>query len=127
MKGSILIVDDETVTREMLRMLLELSGFIADEAVDGLEALEKVKEHRPDAMILDVMMPRLDGIATCEQLRANPDMADLFILMLSGGNYHDSGLEAGANMYMEKPMNTSELITALKSIVQQQTTAVSTD
>lgn len=116
MNGTILIVDDETVTRHMLRMLLELSGFVIDEARDGIEALEKVKQHRPDAMILDVMMPRLDGIATCEQLRANPDTADLFILLLSGGDYQERGLKAGANMVMEKPMNANSLIEALRTI-----------
>ena len=116
MSGSILIVDDEIITRDMLRMLLELYGFVADEAEDGLEALDKVKQHRPDAMILDVMMPRLDGIATCERLRANPDTADLFILMLSGGNHHDRGLAAGANVYMEKPMNVDNLIQTLRSM-----------
>jgi DNA-binding response OmpR family regulator len=116
MSISILIVDDETVTRHMLKMLLELSGFVIDEASDGLEALEKVKQQVPDAMILDVMMPRLDGITTCEQLRADPETADLFILMLSGGNEYVRGMEAGANLYMEKPMNADSLIQALKSL-----------
>lgn len=116
MNRSILIVDDETVTRHMLRMLLELSGFIINEARDGIEALEKVKQHRPDAMILDVMMPRLDGIGTCEQLRANPDTADLFIVLLSGGDYHERGLKAGANVVMEKPMNADNLIKTLRII-----------
>lgn len=115
MNGSILIVDDDNVTRKLMRMLLELSGFIVDEAKDGLEALEKVEHHRPDAMILDVIMPRLDGIATCKRLRANPDTADLFILMHSGENYHDHGLAAGANMYMEKSMDVNNLIDVLKS------------
>lgn len=116
MSSSILIVDDETVTRHMLKMLLEFSGFVIDEARDGLEALEKVKQHIPDAMILDVMMPRLDGIATCKQLRADPDTADLFIVMLSGGNDHERGLEAGASLFMQKPMNADNLIQALKSL-----------
>ncbi|MCB9420123.1 MAG: response regulator [Ardenticatenaceae bacterium] len=116
MNTSVLIVDDETVTRHMLKMLLELSGFVIDEAKDGLEALEKVKQRIPDAMILDVMMPRLDGITTCERLRANPDTADLFIIMLSGGNDYDRGMEAGASLFMEKPMNADRLIHTLKSL-----------
>ncbi len=116
MNTSVLIVDDETVTRHMLKMLLELSGFIIDEAKDGLEALEKVKQRRPDALILDVMMPRMDGITTCEQIRANPDMADLFILLLSGGDYQERGLKAGANVVMEKPMNANSLIKILQAI-----------
>jgi CheY-like chemotaxis protein len=62
------------------------------------------------------MMPRLDGITTCEQLRANPDTADLFILLLSGGDYHERGLKAGANVVMEKPMNASSLIEILQAI-----------
>lgn len=112
---SILIVDDDTVTRRLMRMLLELSGFVVDEASNGLEALEKVEHQRPDAMILDVMMPRLDGIATCKQLRANPDTADLFILMHSSSNHHDLGLAAGANMYMEKSMDVNHIVDVLKS------------
>ncbi len=119
MNTTVLIVDDETVTRHMLKMLLELSGFVIDEARDGVEALEKVKQHIPDAMILDVMMPRLDGITTCRQLRDDPDTADLFILMLSGGDDHTRGLEAGANIYMEKPMNADSLIQTLKSLSKQ--------
>ncbi|MEJ2747147.1 MAG: response regulator [Anaerolineae bacterium] len=123
MNRSILIVDDEITTREMLRMLLELSGFVAEEAEDGLEALAKVKQHRYQAMILDVMMPRLDGLATCQRLRANPETADLFVLMLSGGNYRDRGLAAGANLYMEKPMDPHALIAALESALQPQAVA----
>lgn len=120
MTYSVMIVDDEPMTRQMLHMLLELEGFKVFEAEDGVEALEKTRRFRPDAMILDVMMPRMDGLVACRKLRARPDTADMPIIMLSGKINHNSaevGLAAGADMYMSKPMKTEELLAALRRLV----------
>lgn len=113
MGNTVLVVDDDMVIRRMLRMLLEMTGYTVIEAKDGLMALEMVAEHRPQAMILDIMMPNLDGISVCKRLRAEGETAVLPIIILSGGKFKDEALAAGANMYMGKPMKTNELLAAL--------------
>lgn len=113
MGSTVLVVDDEIMTRSMLRMLLEITDYTVFEAEDGVEALQMVAEHQPQAMILDVMMPKLDGIEVCKRLRAGGETAVLPIIILSGGKYKEEALAAGANMYMEKPMRTEKLLSAL--------------
>lgn len=113
MKKSILVVDDEWRTREMLRMFLELEGFEVFEAEDGQDAIEKAELYNPNVMILDVMMPRMDGITACKKLRASDKTAALPIIMLSGKTQEQAireGLEAGATAYMTKPMSHKELL-----------------
>jgi len=111
--GTVLVVDDEVTSRFMLRMLLEMTGYTVLEAEDGVVALEMVAEHQPQAMILDVMMPRLDGISVCKALRARKETAVLPIIVLSGGNYKEECLAAGANTYMQKPMSADHLFDTL--------------
>ena len=116
MSRSILVVDDEEVTREILQILLEMEGFTVFAAADGLEALEKVAECRPDLIILDLMMPRLDGLGVCKQLRAQPETADLAIILLSGNSQDravTAGLRAGANAYLMKPIDPPLLLSEI--------------
>jgi len=113
MNRSILVVDDEDVTREILQMLLEMEGFTVYAAADGVEALEKVVECRPDLIVLDLMMPRLDGLGVCKHLRAQPETANLAIILLSGNSQDravTAGLRAGANTYLMKPIDPPVLI-----------------
>ncbi len=113
MKPTILVVDDEPNIRQMLSMLLTLNGFAVDEAIDGLQALDKVHENMPSLMILDVMMPNLDGISVCKRLRADPETVHLPIIILSGKTHLNAdveGLAAGADYYMFKPMKIDELL-----------------
>jgi DNA-binding response OmpR family regulator len=120
MKKSVLVVDDEWRTREMLRMLLELEDYEVFEAEDGLDALEKAELYNPDVMILDVMMPKMDGIDTCKALRRNEKTADLPIIMLSGKTQEQAireGLAAGATAYMTKPMSHKELLTNIHAAI----------
>ncbi|MBO0841076.1 MAG: response regulator, partial [Sciscionella sp.] len=77
----ILVVDDDRAVRESLRRSLQFNGYTVELASDGMLALESVAKQRPDAMVLDLMMPRLDGLAVCRQLRGNGD--DLPILVLT--------------------------------------------
>ena len=123
MNWSILVVDDEPMTQNLLRMMLEPVGYDVTSAMDGIEALERVQEVKPDAMILDVMMPRMDGITVCRTLRSQPETADLPIIMLSGKtnlNAEQEGLAAGANIYMAKPMSRADLINRLQSLILRQ-------
>jgi len=121
----VLVVDDEDMTRQMIVMLLTMDGHQSVEAENGVEALEQVAKHHPDAIILDVMMPEMDGITMCKKLRANPATASIPVLMLSGRSQIDAeqeGLEAGANVYMKKPMDPKEMLVILKKIMMQSAT-----
>jgi DNA-binding response OmpR family regulator len=123
----VLIVDDEVMTRQMLAMLLKLDGYESVEAEDGLDALEKVETHLPDAIILDVMMPRMDGVTVCKHLRSNPKTALIPVLMLSGRTQigaEEEGLNAGANVYMKKPMDPRKMLAVLKTIMARQPVTV---
>ena len=127
MNWSVLIVDDEPLTQDLLRMMLEPAGFRVTTAEHGLDALEKVKEDKPDIMILDVMMPHMDGITVCKKIRSNPETADLPIVMLSGKthlNAVEEGLAAGANRYLAKPTSRTDLIQNLHDVLSE-TAAIS--
>jgi two-component system response regulator MprA len=92
----ILVVDDDRAVRESLRRSLSFNGYTVDLAEDGVEALEAINNERPDALVLDVMMPRLDGLEVCRQLRSTGD--DLPILVLTARDSVServSGLDAG--------------------------------
>ncbi len=120
MKNLILLVDDEPNVRELLRQMLELGGFDVVEAEDGLEALEKLEMVVPDIMILDVMMPNLDGVSLCKKLRAGTAFAGLPIIMVSGKTQHKAvqeGLAAGANQYLCKPITVQELLQSVRSLL----------
>ncbi|KAA3656200.1 MAG: response regulator [Chloroflexi bacterium] len=123
MKQSVLIVDDEPMTLNLLRLMLEPVGFAVTGVEGGMEALEKVNENRPDVMILDVMMPDMDGLTVCKTLRNLPETADMPIVMLSGKthlNAEAEGLAAGADKYLFKPMSRTDLINSLRSVLKDQ-------
>ncbi|MCA9931246.1 MAG: response regulator [Anaerolineales bacterium] len=123
MNCSVLIVDDEPMTLGLLRMMLEPVGFSVTGVEGGIEALACVSRQRPDVMILDVMMPDLDGIAVCKTLRSQPETANLPIVMLSGKthlNAEEEGLAAGANKYLFKPMSRTDLINSLRAVLSAQ-------
>jgi DNA-binding response OmpR family regulator len=125
MKKLVLIVDDEDLTRQMIAMFMKMDGYDTAEAEDGVDALEKVAKRQPDAIILDVMMPIMDGITMCKQLRSNPATASIPVLMLSGRSQlgaEEEGLDAGANAYMKKPMEPKEMMTVLREIMMQSVT-----
>lgn len=103
----ILVVDDDRAVRESLRRSLSFNGYTVELAVDGLDALEKILANRPDAVVLDVMMPRLDGLEVCRRLRSAGD--DLPILVLTARDSVServAGLDAGADDYLPKPLHS---------------------
>jgi|SRR5690606_13555082 CheY-like chemotaxis protein len=124
MNWSVLVVDDEPLTQDLLRLMLEPAGFRVTGAEHGLEALQKIQQSKPDIMILDVMMPHMDGITVCRKIRSNPETADLPIVMLSGKthlNAVEEGMEAGANRYLAKPMSRNDLIQNLREVLAETT------
>lgn len=116
----ILVVDDDRAVRESLRRSLTFNGYTVDLAVDGLDALEQVAAARPDALVLDVMMPRLDGLEVCRRLRSVGD--DLPILVLTARDSVServAGLDAGADDYLPKPFALEELLARLRALLRR--------
>lgn len=114
MSHLILVVDDDETTRHMLRLILNLEGFNVIQAADGLEALAHVTAHQPDALILDVMMPRMDGLTVCKTLRAQPATVNLPVIILSA---IAEGEKVGADLYLRKPIDPNELIARLRQLL----------
>jgi len=116
----ILVVDDEPAVRESLRRALRLGGYEVDLASDGREGLELAHSKTPDAILLDVLMPFMDGIQLCRKLRA--DGSDTPILMLTardGISDRVSGLDAGADDYLVKPFALEELQARLRALLRR--------
>ena len=109
----ILVVDDEEEIRTVLRLALTRGGYDVREADSGEAALSLIQEERPDLVLLDVMMPGMDGFAVCRQLRADTQTADLPVIILSAktdSRSKQEGLEAGATKYLTKPLSPDQLI-----------------
>ncbi len=120
MSWSILVVDDEPNTVEFLRITLEMSGYDVLEALDGITALQKVATCHPDLVLLDVMMPEMDGLEVCRRLRAQRDTADLPIVILSARTSVEAireGLDAGATRYLTKPVTRDNLLETLREVL----------
>jgi CheY-like chemotaxis protein len=120
MHSLVLIVDDEVSNRKTLQFLLAPLGYTLEFAADGVEALEKAAQLTPDLMLLDVMMPRMDGFEVCRQLRANPVLAEVPVIMVTALDDRDSllqGIQAGADDFISKPFDRLELRSRVQTIV----------
>ncbi len=127
MKEKILIVDDTVDIVELLRKRFRAEGYETEEAYDGEEALVKVAENPPDLLILDVMMPKLDGISVCRQLRNDPATRHLPILMLTAKSEvadKVEGLDTGADDYITKPFDYKELAARVRSLLNKKNASV---
>ncbi|GAB2937849.1 response regulator transcription factor [Streptomyces mayteni] len=116
----VLIVDDEPAVREALRRSLAFEGYATETAVDGVDALAKRETYEPDAIVLDVLMPRMDGLTTARRLRAVGDRVP--ILMLTARDTvgdRVSGLDAGADDYLVKPFELDELLARLRALLRR--------
>ena len=122
MKPLVLIVEDEAPLVTMLRYNLEREGFAVEEAADGEEALLRIAERRPDAVLLDWMLPLVSGIEVCRQIRRAPSTRALPIIMLTArGEEGDRirGLDSGADDYVVKPFSPSELVARLRAVIRR--------
>ncbi|MGI8459715.1 MAG: response regulator transcription factor [Propionibacteriaceae bacterium] len=116
----ILVVDDDQAVRDSLRRSLEYSSYEVSTASDGLEALARLGAVRPDAVIMDVMMPRLDGLETTRMLRsAGNDVPILVLTARDAVNDRVDGLDAGADDYLVKPFALDELLARLRALVRR--------
>jgi len=123
MQRKILIVDDDPEVTELLRFNLKGAGFAVGTAANGRIALKKACSLAPDLIVLDLMMPELDGFAVCEILRHDPATARIPILMLTAVSSQFArltGLEAGANDYLTKPFSPRELVARVQLLLASQ-------
>jgi len=116
----VLAVDDDRVIRQLVEVNLELEDYEVDSAADGAEALEKVKAFNPDLLVLDIMMPKLDGREVCRRLKGDPKTKDIKIIFLSARAQEvdvESGMELGADAYVTKPFDPAELIDVVRGLL----------
>jgi two-component system phosphate regulon response regulator PhoB len=121
-KPRVLVVEDEAPLVAMLRYNLEREGFEVEEAANGEEALTKIAEMKPDAVLLDWMLPLVSGIEVCRQLRRAPATRTLPVIMLTArGEEADRvrGLDSGADDYVVKPFSPTELIARLRAVMRR--------
>ena len=117
MHEKILVVDDNRDNVEILRAFLESRGYVVSEAPDGRTALARVEEVKPDLVLLDVMMPGMDGWQVCRTIKAHPELASTRVVMVTAkGGFEDKfeGLRSGADDYVVKPVDFKELETKVQ-------------
>jgi DNA-binding response OmpR family regulator len=122
MKHNVLIVDDEIGALTLIGIMLERGGFNVLKARDAKAALALLDEHQPDLIILDVMMPGMDGIELCHVIRGRVDTGKIPVLILSARGDAESiirGIEAGANDYLPKPILHHDLVSKVRSMLGQ--------
>ncbi|MEV6343046.1 response regulator [Actinoplanes sp. NPDC051851] len=110
---TILVVDDDEGVRDLVSFKLEMAGYRTITAADGCTALTVVGESRPDLVVLDIMMPGLDGLSVCYKMHADPATATIPVIMLSGvasATDIDLAFVSGAEEYLAKPLNTADLV-----------------
>jgi DNA-binding response OmpR family regulator len=115
----VLVVEDDDVIRQLITVNLELEGFEVMTASDGQDALDKVVDVAPDVVTLDVMMPRLDGWATAERLRDNPQTSGIKIVLISARAQEadlQRGERIGVDVYLTKPFDPDELIDIVRKL-----------
>src|SRR5205085_11492870 len=119
MPGTILVVDDEKNIVQLARLYLNNEGFRVETAADGKQALERAKSVRPDLVVLDIMMPEMDGLTVCKELRKTSNVP--VIILTARGDDIDRivGLEIGADDYMSKPFNPRELVARVKAVLRR--------
>ncbi|MEY2984807.1 MAG: hypothetical protein RLZZ568_1424 [Cyanobacteriota bacterium] len=119
----ILIVEDDREIAQLIRETLEREQFSCEVAGDGLQALQQFKDRQPDVIILDLMLPGLDGLEVCTRIRQQPGPKDPFILMLTAkGEELDRiiGLSTGADDYLVKPFSPRELVARVRALLRRQ-------
>lgn len=119
----ILIAEDERDIRELIVFTLrEVAGFDVYEAVNGIDALEKVSQVMPDLVLMDVRMPKMNGYDACEQMKNNPALRDIPVVFLSAKGQESeikTGLKMGAEAYILKPFSPDQLISQVEMIMKQ--------
>jgi two-component system, cell cycle response regulator DivK len=122
-KPTVLVVEDSEDNRFMLRRLLEITGYQVLEAVNGEEAVNTAKQDHPDLILMDLSLPRVDGLAAARQIRRIPELEQLPIVVVSAhdtADFHAEALAAGCDEYVTKPIDFGQLETLLKRLAPTQ-------
>ncbi len=119
MASTILVVDDEKNIVQLARLYLDKEGFQVEAAFDGEQALEKAKAARPDLIVLDIMMPGMDGLSVCKELRKSSSVPIIFLTARDDDVDRIVGLELGADDYITKPFNPRELVARVKAVLRR--------
>jgi CheY-like chemotaxis protein len=117
---TVLVAEDNIVNRELMRELLEVRGYQVTEACDGLEALEMLEQTRPDILLLDLGMPKLDGFGVVRKIRDNPRLVDLPVLAVTAyamRGDREQVLNAGFDGYLSKPIDAAALATEIERLI----------
>ena len=120
MAKKILIADDEEDVKVVVQLFLESKGYEIVTAFDGLDALQKAKDEKPDMILLDIMMPLIDGFEVCRKLKEDPETAEIPVIMLSASSHAESkqkGLDVGAIDYIVKPFVPENLENVVRGIL----------
>jgi len=118
--STVLVVEDSPTQREMITDLLKGSGLVVKIATDGMEALEQVQTFRPDIVVLDIVMPRMNGYEVCRRLKTHPNLQGVPVVMCSSkGEEFDRywGMKQGADAYIVKPFQPKELVGTVKQLL----------
>lgn len=129
-KPKVLVIDDEQDIRDIISYNLKKEDFDVEVAEDGESGLSKTLEFKPDIVLLDVMMPNMDGIEVCERIRTTAGMENVLICFLTARSEDYSqiaGLEAGADDYITKPLKPKVLVSRLHALLRRKTSNVSSD
>ncbi|MDH3539899.1 MAG: response regulator transcription factor [Acidimicrobiia bacterium] len=120
MAMNVLVVDDDAAVRNSLDRALRLNGYEVDLAVDGVDALNRVSVSPPDAIVLDVLMPNMDGLEVCRRMRSFGDQTPILMLTAQDGvSERVAGLDAGADDYLPKPFALEELLARLRALLRR--------
>jgi len=118
--STVLVVEDNRAQREMITDLLRGSGLEVSTATDGVEAIEAIQHHCPDLVVLDVVMPRMNGYEVCRRLKSDPQTQRVPVIMCSSkGEEFDRywGMKQGADAYIAKPFQPTELVGTVKQLL----------
>ncbi len=118
--STVLLVDDNAQNLELLAAYLDTLGCQLRTAVDGVDAMEKVRQNPPDLILLDIMMPRMSGFEVCRRLKSDPATRDIPIIMVTALNELgdiERGVESGTDDFISKPVNRLELLTRVRSLL----------
>ncbi len=127
MANTILVVDDEKNIVQLARLYLGNEGFHVEEAYDGKQALEKARAVNPDLVILDIMMPEMDGLSVCRELRKTSNVPVIMLTARDDDIDKIVGLEVGADDYLTKPFNPRELVARVKAVLRRSQGSINPD
>lgn len=119
-KAKVLVVDDEPNILMSLEFLMRKSGYEVFIARNGAEALQLVHEQRPQVLVLDIMMPEVDGYEVCQAIKTNPALQQIRVIFLSAKSKEsdiEKGYAAGADLYLTKPFSTKELVQHIQELI----------